>query len=201
MDVFEYGMQEYLANYELASANLEGLFFEHHDEVSVGKPGSTDPTDVMSGRLNGNDPERRVGTALLLSVMSGDKLQLEVNSFYENYNKTDDNPVNEADMMESVIGTLTAGIGGTGGGEVHNPEMVGTLFTPDNWAAFNNAFSNQIDPDKPKAFLNYMLFSEGGAFIREGSGRMQANGDGTWATMSTTQPIIIPENGYIANCR
>ena len=40
---------EYLANYEMASDNLEGLFFEHHDELRDKKPGSTDPTDMKFG--------------------------------------------------------------------------------------------------------------------------------------------------------
>ena len=81
VNVYEYPILVYLGTYELASANLENLFFEHHGEIRDDKPGSPDSTDTEAGRLNGADPDRRIGTALLLQVMSGDKVEMNVNSY------------------------------------------------------------------------------------------------------------------------
>ena len=197
IDVTVYPIQEYLATYEVASANLEGLFFDNMDEVRDDKPGGT-PEDNKAGNLYGSDPARRIGTSALMKVMAGDKLEMNVNNYYENYNAQDDDPVYPEDMLASIITTLTEGVGGWVGGESHDTKLVGDAFTNPNYFAFNDLVNSSTDPDKPKAYLNYLFFNERMELVPELSGSFQANGAGTWTQIGTAVPMEIVQNGYLA---
>ncbi len=195
VDVYTYPIEEYLATWEVASANLEGLFFDHHDPLRDYRPGSIDPEDAYSARLNGADVDRRVGTALTVKVMAGDEVQFDVNNFYDGYDAINDAPVSSGDMIDEVLNTLVYGSGGLPGGE-HDPMNLYGMLNSTNMSAFNSLISSQIDPDKPKAYLNYLLFDEYMQLVPEGSGIFQANGNGSWTQIGTSTPVKIPVNGY-----
>jgi hypothetical protein len=197
IDVTPTPLQVYLATYELASANLEGLLFEQVAEIREDNPSSTDTGNLKSGKLNGAD--QRIGTSLLMHVMAGDEVELNVNTFYEGYDAQNDNPVSASNMLSSIIGTLTGGVGGFQGSEGHNTAMVEQLFTPENYVGvYDNITGGITDPDRPKAYLNYVLFDENMAINATFSSAFQARGNGSWEEIGTTAPIKIPANGYLA---
>jgi RHS repeat-associated protein len=197
IDVTPTPLQVYLATYELASANLEGLLFEQVAEIREDNPSGTDTGNLKSGKLNGAD--QRIGTSLLMHVMAGDEVELNVNTFYEGYDAQNDNPVSAANMLSSIIGTLTGGVGGFQGSEGHNTAMVQQLFTPENYVGvYDNITGGITDPDRPKAYLNYVLFDENMAINATFSSAFQARGNGSWEEIGTTAPIKIPANGYLA---
>ncbi|GGH25237.1 hypothetical protein GCM10011418_33710 [Sphingobacterium alkalisoli] len=197
IDVKTYVAQEYLATYEIASANLESYIFEHHNEVRDNRLGAT-VANGHAARLNGSEPERRIGTAMLMHVMAGDKLELNVNSYFEGYTQEEDEPVSATEMLEGLVGVLTAGAGGLPPGESSNPDMVGQLFNPENFPAIANIQEQSTDPNLPKAFLNYILFDENMQVVPEGSGSFQATGNGVWTGIGTPQPLDIPQNGFLS---
>jgi RHS repeat-associated protein len=198
VDVHNYPIQQYLATYEIASANLENLFFDNVDGVRDDRPGSTWNGDLKSARLNGGDPERRTGTSLLLKVMAGDKIELNVNNYYDQYNASDDQPVSMEDMLGSVVGVLTGGQGGSLPGEGHDTKLVTDVFNMPNYGLFDEMVNQNADQSKPKAYLNYLMFNERMELVPEMSGAFQANGNGTWAQIGTTAPLVVPANGYLA---
>lgn len=192
-------LRAYLATFELASANLEGLLFERVDEIRDDKPGSTNSNDVKSGKLNGADPDLRVGTSLLMHVMAGDQVTMNVNNYYEGYNPENDESVPADQLLGSIIGTLTGGTGGFEGSESHNTDMVERLFTPENYMGeFQNLVDENTLPGQPKAYLNYILFDENMQVVKDFSGVFQANGNGDWQEIGTTSALTIPTNGYMA---
>lgn len=186
-------IEEYLATYELASANLEGLFFDHHDEIRDGSPVG----GGYSGRLNGAESDRRVGTSILVQVMAGDNVEMKINNFYDGYNSDKDIPLEGAHILDGILSTLTAGVGGMPG-EGHNPEMVGNLFSGENYAALEELINQSTDPNRPKAYLNYVLFDQDMNLVNEMSGAFQANGEGAWQEIGTSVPLEIPQNGFLA---
>jgi RHS repeat-associated protein len=198
VDVHNYPIQQYLASYEIASANLENLFFDNIDEVRDDRPGATWNGDLKSARLNGEDPSRRTGTSLLLKVMAGDKIELNVNNYYDQYDSHDDQPVYMEDMLGSVVGALTGGEGGFTGSESHDIKLVTDVFNMPNYQAFDQLVNQNTDAAKPKAYLNYLMFNERMELVPEMSGAFQANGLGTWTQLGTTAPLVVPANGYLA---
>src|SRR5690606_32121316 len=167
-------IKNYLGKYELASANIEDLFFEHHDEIRDDKPGSTDPSDMKAGRLNGAEQEHRIGTALLLKVMAGDKIELHVDNNYENYEPGSDDPVSTEDLLADLISTLIGRIGGLGESESHNPEMIDRFLDPDKFLSVEDLLRGNEDPQRPKAYLNYILYDENMEIVRTFTGSFQA---------------------------
>lgn len=197
IDVTEKPLLQYLATYELASANMEGLLFEQLNEIRDDKPASTSPSDVKSGRLNGED--QRIGTSLLMHVMAGDQVEMNVNNYYDSYTPDDDNPVSGNEMLTSIVGTLTGGVGGFVGSEGHNPDMVQQLFTPTNYLdGYRSITNNVTDASKPKAYLNYILFDENMRIDQTFSNTFQVNSNGSWQQIGTSSPLTIPTNGYLA---
>ncbi|WP_029274580.1 RHS repeat-associated core domain-containing protein [Pedobacter borealis] len=197
IDITQKPLLQYLATYELASANLEGLLFEQLNEIRDDKPASTDPGDLKAGRLNGED--QRIGTSLLMHVMAGDQVEMNVNSFYDSYDQEDDNPVVSDQMLVSIVGTLTGGVGGFEGSEGHNPDMVPQLFTPENYLdQYDNIINSATDPTRPKAYLNYVLFDENMQIDRSFSNAFQVNSNGSWEQIGTNSALTIPANGYLA---
>lgn len=198
IDVYTYATQEYFATYEVASANLENLFFETIDEVRDDKPGSTWNGDLKSARLNGADPTRVTGTSALLKVMAGDKVEMTVNNYFENYDPDQDTPLQPEDLLSSIVSTLTGGQGGSLPGEAHDTKLIDRTFTQSNYSIFDQVVQNNTDPSKPKASLNYILFDENMQIIPGSSGLFQANGSNTWTQIGTTTPLVMPVNGYLA---
>jgi RHS repeat-associated protein len=200
IDVYTYPIKQYLATYEIASAGLEGLFFDYHNEVRDNNPSSPAPSDLKSGRLNGADPSRRIGTALLLKVMAGDKVEMDVNTFFEGYDMDQENPVAANTMMNSIVNTLAAGVGGwPDAGEYHNPLLAQDLFNTPNYINIYQGIKNGVtDNTRPRAYLNYILFDEGMRIVGEMSGAYQATGNGTWATVGTSSPLTIPTSGFLS---
>ncbi len=196
INAFEFPVLDYMASYEVASANIEGQLFTFHNEVRDNKPGSTTLEDSYSGRLNGADPDRRIGSSMLLYVMAGDQLELNVNNFYEDYDKNGDVPVSASSMIGTLISTLTAGVGGIPG-EMNNPAMVSYMNSPANISAIENIMNTNTDSSRPKAYLNCIFFDETMNVIPGKSVSFQANGNGSWTQIGTTSPIRIDNNGYV----
>ncbi|SKA32721.1 RHS repeat-associated core domain-containing protein [Chitinophaga eiseniae] len=195
VEVYVPPVAEYLATHEVASANLEGLFFDHlnHDPKPGGNPG-----DQYSTRLNGSDPSRRIGTSMLLKVMAGDKVEMNVNNYYELYDSKNDAPVSAGDMLNTIVTTLMAGGGGMPG-EAHDIHKVTDAFNTTNYSVFDNMVNADFtSPNQPRAYLNYVLFDENMQLVSTMSGAFQANGSGTWTQIGTTVPLEIPQNGYMA---
>jgi RHS repeat-associated protein len=102
-------------------------------------------------------------------------------------------------MLSVLLNTLTAGNGGWEGGESHDAGMVDKLFTPENYSILEDIINNTTyDPEKPRAYLNYILFDENMRIVPEMSGAYQANGSGSWASIGSVTAKTIPANGYFA---
>ncbi|HET8573943.1 MAG TPA: RHS repeat-associated core domain-containing protein [Edaphocola sp.] len=199
IDVYHYPLMQYLASYEIASAQLEELFFDDVDGIRDDKPGSTDPGDTKAGRLNGAEPDHRVGTSILLKVMAGDRVQINADNYYDGtYDPGNDRPVSPDDLLNSIVSTLTGGEGGLGESESHDPELVPKLFNPENYTVADELMHAEADPERPKAFLNYILFDQDMRVVRTFTGAWQANGNGGWQTIGNDAPMVIPVNGFLA---
>lgn len=100
--------------------------------------------------------------------------------------------------MADLISTLSGGIGGLGEGESHNPEMIDRFLDPDKFQSVEDLLRGNEDPQRPKAYLNYILYEENMEIVRTFTGSFQANGNGGWQTIGTQAPLELPSNGYLA---
>ncbi|KAA5536811.1 hypothetical protein F0919_03835 [Taibaiella lutea] len=188
--------RDYLADYEIASANLENLIFDNIDELREVKPGG-DEDNSMAAKLNGRDAAKSVGSALLLHVMAGDRVNMKVNDYYDYYDPEHDSTINADDMIANVITALSGGYNGFEG-ENHNTKLVGDIFNGSNSSFYNEIVQSQTDLSKPRAYLNYVMFDEHMNIVSGSSGAFQAEHEGGWGLIGTTEAMEMPVNGYIA---
>jgi RHS repeat-associated protein len=192
--------QQYLAQHEIATAGSEQLIFDNIALVRDDKPGSINPGDLKAAHLIASDPHKRIGTAIMLRVMPGDKFTFGADSYYESdQTETNETPSAE-DVVNSLLTTLT---GGTVGG-------IPVTDAGENVSMINQALSNQetIDFIKtkmelqqnangPKAALNYLFFDQGFKLMPAISGKLSIPAfPGTFSNMSVN-PIPMTEPGYV----
>lgn len=196
----EVQINEYMATHEIASANMERLLFSRIDSVRGAKPLSLNASDQEAAELIGSDPEKRIGTSLLLKVMAGDKFDLSTETYYDEYTAEDDVAAGNNELIESLVNALSGGVTGLEGWEGSaGHDIIGNLFTPEAYMeAYNAMTANSTDPAKPKAYLNYMVFDEEMQLVPEESGVIQVGAGGDWRALGTAGQMTVGRNGYLA---
>lgn len=180
--------ETYLARHEISLAGIEQLIFDNIPTVRDTKPGSTDPDDRMAARLNGSD--KRIGTAIMLKTMPGDRFVITADAFSEDKFKDNGSAGPEA-LVESLTSVLLGGNTYSGVPIAELPDNVRTI-----QAVFNNPaligelaqLSLDDDPTRPKAHLNVLQFDSKFKLVKGGSAVTQVpwDGIGGWTTFGPT---------------
>lgn len=165
----------YMAEHELATAGREQMLFDNIPNVRASKPGSTNPNDNMAAELDGAVASKRVGTAIMLKVMPGDKFEISTDSYYEGENQGAEE-TGAAPVINSLMNALMGG--GTYAG-------VPVSELPENMKTISNILSNPTlpslmqglqsndNPIAPKAHLNYLFFDGQMQLVSDLSGSIQ----------------------------
>jgi len=193
--------ENYLARHEISMANVEQLVFDNIPNVRDGKPGSTDPEDRMAARLNGSD--KRIGTAIMLKTMPGDRFVISTDAFYEDGFKQDGDGGPEA-LVESLTSALMGGNTYTGVPIAELPENVRTIkMALNNPSLFGQLaqLSANDDPDRPKAHLNVLFFDDKLQLKADKSIRTQVPWDGMdgWGNFGPVPPSNVFDPGVVSD--
>lgn len=192
---------DYFAQHELAYANVEQMVFDNIDLVRSVRPGTPQYNNNDAARLDANDPEKRIGTAILLHVMAGDKFSLMADAYYDAGAPTGQTGnVGANDMLESIVGTLLGGQStGFNNEGISGGEVVNNVFTESNYVtAYNELLNQNTDTSKPRSYLNYLVFDEQFHLIPEQSGAIQIGAGNTWHILETANEIELNQGGYLA---
>ncbi|HET8572414.1 MAG TPA: DUF6443 domain-containing protein [Edaphocola sp.] len=193
---------QYLAKHEIASANVEQLFFDNIPAVRSAKPGSTDPDDQMAAQLVAGDPDRQVGTAIMLRVMPGDRFDISADAHYEGQFR-DEGSVDAGSIVSSLLSTLTGGMNYDGIPLSELPEnariIEQTVGNPAMAEQLNNLLNQHDDPELPKAHLNYLVFNDEMQLVPQESGAVQVpiTANNGWATLTPIGQVTTTHSGYI----
>ncbi|MBX9778814.1 MAG: hypothetical protein K2X26_00605 [Chitinophagaceae bacterium] len=151
-----------VASLEVGTIATEKLYYNIPDGATVNKntvagyPNDTytNPNDYIQ-KLNGNN--QKVGTSIVLRVMAGDKVNIRANSWYRLNGVTPGTAVNP---INDIVAALMGGLTGNAGKGWLGP-MVPSGYVPPGMADFLTRQSNAANStNKPKAYLNYILFDE-----------------------------------------
>lgn len=180
------------ATMETANATTEELFYSNlaatRSNVPAGYGGGT---PQKAARLNGSN---KIGPAIALRVMAGDTVRLLVNSWWTDpffFPTIPDDPL--ADLLTSLNSSI-GGITSTHGGATITELQSGNILT----AAATSFLSTQstAPTNRPKAFINWVLFDEQFKYVAASSGFEQVGTNGTYTTHSPSD-LTIPKNGYL----
>jgi RHS repeat-associated protein len=200
----------YRARHEIVSANIEQLVFDNIPNVRANKPGSTAIDDAMAARLDGAQANTRIGTAIMLKTMPGDRFNISVDAFYEGQHvQTDD--VSTEDVVSALLGTLTGGANYAGVPIRELPESMRTITTalgnPELVGQLDNLLNSNNNVNAPKAHLNYLFFNDKMELVASHSGSVQVpTGITGWTNVSplgggttgvATNWIVTPSSGFI----
>ncbi len=192
---------QYMATMESAYRTLENQLFLNIPQTAYSKSlvsgypvdNTTSPNDSLV-RLNGSGQKQ--GPSLFLKVMSGDKIDLAVKSFYHSGGTASSPNTILNDIVNSLAGgivTVSAGSKGTLS-ELGDPNT-----SPVSTALQSFLSTNNPTPSgKPKAYLNWVLLDEQFKYVSSypQSGAIQVGSADALNTLATTG-IPISKNGYL----
>ncbi|WP_326993791.1 DUF6443 domain-containing protein [Chitinophaga sp. 212800010-3] len=191
----------YAATMEASAAAKETALFSNIDNTRSAKPvgypsdPTTSPNDYVA-RLNATNGQK-IGPSLVLRVMVGDTLQLGSKAFYKS-TAANVPATNTADMLTALLQAF--GGGGISDG-VHGATGPGSPMA----VVFNNTAYDQLkqkDPgqnlsDKPRAYLNYVLFDDQFNMVNTNSGVKQVQGTPDALQTLATDRMVIEKTGFV----
>jgi hypothetical protein len=131
--------------------------------------------------------------------MAGDHVDIKAKAFY-NASGTSTGQVSNANMLTSILSTLNGNIvesGAIEGGQVQ--EIINGSFTPSNYVDAYSALKNEsTNPNKPKAYLNYLVFDENLRLVKTNSGSVQPCEGNSWETLDVEGGLLMDKSGYVA---
>ena len=146
-------------------------------------------------KVNGNPGGHKTGPSLLLKVMSGDKIDLAVQEYYNSGSTGTPNT-----SLTDVLASLATGIvNASSGGKGSLADLNNTTSSPV-YAALNNFITNKdtLPTGKPKAYLNWILLDEQLKYVNSypQSGAITVGAAGILNSLGNTG-IPITKSGYL----
>lgn len=192
---------QYLATMEAAYRATETQLFNNITNTSYrrslvsGYPNDisvTNPNDSVA-KVNGSG--QKTGPSILLKVMSGDKIDIAVQSYYNTGTNTTQNS-----SVTDVLNSLANGIVTMAGGSKGSVADLNNTGASPIYAALNS-FMTGNDPNpsgKPKAYLNWILLDEQLKYVSSypQSGAVVVGAAATLNTLGYTG-LPITKNGYL----
>ena len=158
----------------------------------------TSPNDSVA-RVNGNGP--KTGPAIILKVMSGDKVDIGVNYYYNNVGTTNGQSLSASDIINSLAMGVVSLSGATHGS--FSDLTGGASPLPTALNSFITA-NNPNATGKPNAYLNWILLDNQFNYVSSfpQSGALQVGAYGTQSGGILQSPLAqtgipITKSGYL----
>jgi len=197
----------YLASMETANAATENALFSNIDNTRSDKPVGY-PSDESAGnnsavaKLTALNGGKKIGPSLVLRVMAGDTVQIGAKAFYKSTYSQKKNAATvpaEAmltDLIQAFNGSATAA-------ETHNIAEAEQV-TPFNTNFYNNDYQRlkekepgQQNPDRPKAYLNFVLFDDQFNLVEENSGVKQVKAEPDQLQTLAQDKMPVKKSGFL----
>jgi RHS repeat-associated protein len=192
---------QYAATMETAATATENVLFTNIDNTRSAKPtgyptdGTTNPNDYVA-RLNATNGQK-IGPSIVLRVIAGDSIQLGAKAFYKSTAaNTASTPVSSmlAALLQSFSG---AGISDGAHYATGSNSPLVTSFTSTSYDQLKQKDPSQNLTDKPKAYLNYVLFDDQFKLVDENSGVRQVQGSPDALQTLSTGKTVVKKTGFL----
>jgi RHS repeat-associated protein len=196
----------YAATMETSAASTENALFNNIDNSRSAKPvgypeDQTTPENEFVAKLNAKDGGRKIGPSLVLRVMAGDTVQIGAKAFYKSPGPQENNaPAPIEDMLTSLVQAFNgigAGDNGHAGISTELASPFANNFTSNDYQRLQQKDFDQYRSDKPKAYLNFVLFDDQFNLVEENSGVKQVQGDPDQLQTLAKDKMPIQKNGFL----
>jgi hypothetical protein len=183
------------------------VLFYNLDNTREAKPvdypqdNTTTPNTAVA-KLNGNDPDKRIGPSIILKVMAGDTIQAAVRAFYRQQATPQNNaglPASQmlAGLAQALVAPEAQAVATHSVRITTGLQIAGPGLTANDLQNLKQKDPDNIKDNKPKAYLNYVFFDNQFNFVPDGSGVKQVDGDrGQLETLSSGK-VVAKKNGYV----
>jgi RHS repeat-associated protein len=203
----ESSTQLYMASMETEQAPKENALFSNVDASRSPRPtgypeDKTTERNEYVAKLNAVHPDKRIGPSIVLRVMAGDTISLGAKAFYKSgpvpQNKKNAPP---QDMLNALISAF-------GNGQSPSEPGHGGRTTAINNSPFNNDFNDTYqrlkdkdpeaaNPQRPKAYLNFVLFDDQFNLIDENSGVKQVQATPDELQTLAQDKMVMRKSGFL----
>ena len=192
------------ASLEDATIANERLYYARVDTGRINKSGVpgypndtyTNPNNYIQ-QLSGASGASTVGTNVVLKVMAGDTINIRANSWYRQGTTMPGTPTSP---LSSLILGLSGGVMTADPGHFTLAALQQSATLNPGITSFLNNVASNYNTQKPKAFLNWILFDEQFRYVAgsgtTNSGFDQVGADTTFKTHQITGQIMT-KSGYL----
>jgi RHS repeat-associated protein len=191
------------ATMETATTQVEEAIYTNLNTTRIDKPAGyptdtyTNPNDKVA-RLKGT--ATKVGPAILLKVMSGDKFNFQVSSWYK---LNGGQPGNSSNPLNDLVLSLANGISPLSGGKVTALDLQSpAVLNPQVMDFLNNQTNIST---RPKAGVNWILLDEQFKMVASNSGYEQVPDESVYGNGGANPAVYwhrktdmpVTKNGYL----
>ncbi|SDF54667.1 RHS repeat domain-containing protein [Chitinophaga filiformis] len=196
----------YAATMETKVAAQELALFSNIEETRVEKPSGypedkTTENNKFVTKLSAKDGGKKIGPSLVLRVMAGDTVQINARAFYKSQGPIDDNQ--KVPVEDIIVGLAQAFGTPTTVNSTHVSDLA-INNTPFNADFYNNNYerlkekgSESGQADRPKAYLNFVLFDDDFKLVEENSGVRQVKESPDELQELGVEKMAITKNGFL----
>ncbi len=155
----------------------------------------TNPNDFVQ-KLKGNTT--KIGAAILLKVMAGDKLSVHTNWWYK---LGANDPSNSQSPIPDILAALMTGLPGISNDKIIQTQISNSVLSP-GVNGFINSRDASVNAGKPKAWLNILVLDEQLNLVNTNDGKnsfFQQVGTGNTSSVQQINVVNrdITKNGYV----
>lgn len=157
------------ATMETANASVEEAFYSNLPATRLtslpsGYPANTPSGNQAVAKVSGAAGSQKIGPAMILKVMAGDKFNLQVTSWYKLNGASPGSPVNPLNDLLSALSGVIAPISGKG---TSNEILNSGVLTP---GATQFLSSQSYASGRPRAYINWLLLDDQLKIVSSSSG-------------------------------
>lgn len=197
----------YLASMEQESSATENALFSNIESSRSVKPAgypednSASKTNSSVAKLNGTNPDKKIGPSLVIKVMAGDTVRIGARAFYKSQGPINSKKLQPAEDMVTALAQAFGNGGSNNPGAHASRNTNNTPFTSD---FYNNQYQHLKEKDqqqnfssRPKAYLNFVLFNEQFKMVEENSGVKQVKAEPDQLQTLAQDKMVVKESGFL----
>ncbi|WP_354028154.1 DUF6443 domain-containing protein [Chitinophaga sp. OAE865] len=197
----------YAATMETSAAATETALFSNIDNTRSAKPAGY-PSDESAGpnasvsKLTAVSGGKKIGPSLVLRVMAGDTIQIGAKAFYKSTGPQNKNtPSAPAEsMLADLVQVFSHGASTDATHGIASSEPV----TPFNSSFYNNDYQrlkekepDQRNANRPKAYLNFVLFDDQFKLVDGNSGVKQVKAEPDQLQTLAQDKMVMEKSGFL----
>jgi len=194
----------YAATMEASNAATEAALFSNVEETRVAKPVGYPQDQAVSknefvAKLNAKEGGKKIGPSLVLRVMAGDTIQIGARAFYKSTGPKNNRSVTPEDMVANLLKSFGGSASATSSHAMSQPNRSSPFgnFNGNDYRRLKEKDPNQDLADKPKAYLNFVLFDDQFKLVDDNSGVRQVKGEPDQLQTLAVDKMVMQKSGFL----